>query len=728
MKRGTISCFKSNHFCKFIVYLIIYTFMVQSCTWMVPSKSWSYYNSSSSPASSGSWMDIFSPLKEAFYGALNLFVPSEAYAAPPKVICVPWFPQDLLVPHETWPNKATVLKGVAKDPDNNLSGGKYKWDYGDGTNSALTNISNADNLSITHTYTVAAGTIVIARLYVTDAAGETSSDEYRLLVKEKTLDVEVNKAIDDGLWWLYTQKELVGSSQYRWNNIQYGNHYANATASAIQAYEINGHQETGNPDEDPYVKVVRGGLDYLLTTLTYYTMSLQGGQDPDSNHNGIGLSVNSDRPIYETGAVMDAFVASGTPDAIARAGGANVIGRRYQDIVQDMVDMYAYGQVDSGSAYGGWQYSWNSGSDNSAAQWGAIGMIAAERHFGCTVPQWVKDRNNSWLNYSYNSAGYFGYTNPSPNNAFSTGPCGMVQLSFDGKNVTDSRWVACDRYIANNWNSFLSTSRDTRYYSFYAFTKAMRSALPQEVTNLTANGLDWYGDNTRGLARHLVNNQNSSGYWPYDGWPYVGEQTAAGWSIIILSRTLFERPPVAVIQANPNPGAIGQEIQFSGADSYHIDPAKEIVEYRWDFDASNGVDFDHPDATGVTASTTYGDLRDYVVSLKVIDNSTPVRFGIATVTIHVTVPPHAPTAVVGGPYIATVGEQIQVDGSGSYDVDEGEGDSITAWDWEANFVAPYDFAEAHGKVALLAPFTQAKYWDIALRVTDNTSVAFPSSG
>lgn len=45
---------------------------------------------------------------------------------------------------------------------------------------------------------------------------------------------------------------------------------------------------------------------------------------------------------------MDAFVTSGTLDAMVRAGGANVLGRRYQDIVQDMVDMYAWGQVDSG--------------------------------------------------------------------------------------------------------------------------------------------------------------------------------------------------------------------------------------------------------------------------------------------------------------------------------------------------------------------------------------------
>ncbi len=106
---------------------------------------------------------------------------------------------------------------------------------------------------------------------------------------------------------------------------------------------------------------------------------------------------------------------------------------------------------------------------------------------------------------------------------------------------------------------------------------------------------------------------------------------------------------MAIIHAEPNPGAVGQTIQFDASASYHVDTAKEIVEYLWDFDASDGVDFEHPDATGLTASHAYGALGDYTVSLKVIDNSMPERFDISPLTIHITVPPHPPTAVIGGP-------------------------------------------------------------------------------
>jgi RHS repeat-associated protein len=656
----------------------------------------------------------------------DLIGPTEAQAAPPQVVCVPQLPTDLLVPHETWSGEPTILKGIARDPDGNLTGGSYYWDLGDGTSTPVSTIGNADNLSVTHTYTADSGTVVVARLHVTDAAGESSSDDYRILIKDRNLDVEVNKAIDDGLWWLYTSKEVVGAN-FRWNNVRYGSHYGNSTASAVQAYEINGHLEAGDPDEDPYVDVVRGGIDYLLTQMYYYNIGPQTYGDPDSNGNGIGLTINSGYQIYELGAVMDAFVATGTRDALARVGGANVIGRRYQDLVQDMVDMYAWGQYDHATVGGGWRYSWNQAPDNSAAQWGAIGMLAAERHFGCTVPQWVKERNNVWLNYSYNAAGYFGYTSRSPNRALSTGPSGMVQLSFDGYDTSDSRWQACETYIDSHWAEFISTSRDCRYYSYYAFAKAMRLANSLEVTHLPS-GLDWYGDETRGLARILVDRQNADGSWAYDGWPYVGERTAAAWCVIILTRTLFEKPPVAVAHAEPNPGAVGQQIMLDASDSYHVDPAKTITEYLWDFDASDGVDFTNPDAVGISAAATYGALGDYTVSLMVVDDSTPERFDTTAITVRITIPPHPPTAVMGGPYLAVVGETVAVDGSGSYDVDEPEGDLITAWEWEVDFIAPYDFDEAVGETALLDGYGTAGTYDIALRVTDNTSVVFPQSG
>jgi hypothetical protein len=83
------------------------------------------------------------------------------------------------------------------------------------------------------------------------------------------------------------------------------------------------------------------------------------------------------------------------------------VGRSYGDIVQDMVDYYAYCQYD-GAQGGGWRYSCNQFPDNSANQWAAIGLIAAEENFGATVPQIVKDSNEVWINYSQHPSGAAG--------------------------------------------------------------------------------------------------------------------------------------------------------------------------------------------------------------------------------------------------------------------------------------------------------------------------------
>src|SRR6185295_16575086 len=106
-------------------------------------------------------------------------------------------------------------------------------------------------------------------------------------------------------------------------------------------------------------------------------IGLQDGNNPDSNGNGIGIQVvdTYPRPIYQGGMVMDALIASGTPDADSeRDFDGDGVNDSYRKVMQDMCDMYAWGQY-----FGGWRYGWRDFPDNSACQWAAIGMIPAQQ-------------------------------------------------------------------------------------------------------------------------------------------------------------------------------------------------------------------------------------------------------------------------------------------------------------------------------------------------------------
>ncbi|MCP4350278.1 MAG: PKD domain-containing protein, partial [Desulfobacterales bacterium] len=136
-------------------------------------------------------------------------------------------------------------------------------------------------------------------------------------------------------------------------------------------------------------------------------------------------------------------------------------------------------------------------------------------------------------------------------------------------------------------------------------------------------------------------------------------------------------------------------------------------------------------ADNVTLGQTYADAVTYwnwiIPPYPYIDIPPHGRYSFFSTTLPGPAPlypPHPPTAVIGTPCIATVGEEVQADGSGSYDIDESEGDSITAWDWETDFAEPYDFADAHGEKLVLPPYTSAGVYSLGLRVTDNTAAVF----
>jgi hypothetical protein len=299
--------------------------------------------------------------------------------------------------------------------------------------------------------------------------------------------------------------------------------------------------------------------DPSSTPVYYEASSTSCGSPPcsftfDGNSNGLAVyAPQSGSWGYEPGMYADALVASGAPNLTAASlptpsGSFNgSLGTEsFKNIVQDIADLANYCQYGGNNdvpqgyergypyAYqgGGWWYNCQEGNDNSVSQWAAIGLIAANRGFGITIPQIVPDANNVWvtdsqnvqttdyaLNSAYNSdtvdnpagaAGYntdgfynyggFGYNGSlgyddyysSPWGPWADTPSGMVQMSLDGvgrsnnttfgnaSNAPDQRFNNAETYYADNFCDPLTGTYSNSYYTprnytygMFSFTKSM---------------------------------------------------------------------------------------------------------------------------------------------------------------------------------------------------------------------------------------------------------------
>ncbi|MDI6751341.1 MAG: CARDB domain-containing protein [bacterium] len=658
---------------------------------------------------------------------------------PPQVVCVPWASENPLAPHDTWIGKETTLKGTAHDLDGDHTMLTYKWEFGDGYSTSWISPVDPYIIEAKHTYTgimsdgtpYTSGKYFTASLYIKDQDDLIGKDTYFIAIRDKSLDIEVNVAIDEGLWWLHKQQNRAvyedGAAYGCWSHPDYGPLIA-YTAAAVEAFELMGHLPKGYPydiTEDPYIETVQRGLNYLFNHFYTYSISQDSTYcplgNPDMNGNGIGLTCYDYRELYDTGMSLMTLSSSGAPNRIALTGSPNVKGRTYKEIAQDMVDCLAWGQTDPyAEVYeGGWRYSLNYGqSDNSVSQWPVIGMESAERNLkeaGLKVPDFVRPELLKWLSYSQNANGGFGYSSPDDwVNTAKTG-AGCAMLSWAGVETSDNRFQRALSFLNNDWyNTNWSCTNFGDYYTMYGIMKGMRIPDPDVEVIRSHN---WYSE----YARYIIDEQNKYGDGYVVDTSWLGEREvkpilATAWAIAILVPTPVTPPPVADAGADIDNHPPLITVRFNGNNSYHRDPTKKIVIYEWDFESDGVYDISssEPYATYTYPAydlngspTTVPDkidwaktARDYQVRLRVSDDNIPPLTDTDECIVHITPPPWPPVADAGGPYQGTKNTTLILDGSRSYDPNGKMYPSpghpwhgyITGWLWDLDNDGKYDDA------------------------------------
>ncbi|MCX6345346.1 MAG: hypothetical protein NT018_09785 [Armatimonadetes bacterium] len=498
--------------------------------------------------------------------------------AAPQAICVRWQAIEGRA-HATYSGAQITLKGVAR-------GGatEFRWDFGDGTSTAWVPIAASYNLGVKHAYTGDVGTEFTATLHVKDAVQE-ATDIYPIkiylsadLSVPAELDVRRDVAIDEALWYLHTcllrgnyGSGAPGYSQPygNWVDTMFGSNMA-ATGTCVDAFQVNGHKLIGDYDGDPYVETVRRATNYLLVNTYTYSISPQQAGNPDTNGNGIGLGYLYDSSqVYVGGICTTALASSGSPNYTAPVGGNYVYGRPIKDIVQDMVDFFAWGQNDPGSGMyrGGWRYYANLGSsDMSATQWPPQAMKIARDEMGTTIPAFVSTELVFFLdamqsNHMDNDNGNFGYTGVDQYVNIKKTAAGIICHEFLGTPWTDPRVQKALGFIYRHWNDngpgWDYTELHGNSYELYVVMKAFRSPDPDVMLvpeynyvggYQTGNSFNWYytpaGQANQGLATYIVGTQLADGSWnDTAGYDAVREAFCTGWRILALSSTIDTTPP-----------------------------------------------------------------------------------------------------------------------------------------------------------------------------------------
>lgn len=323
-----------------------------------------------------------------------------------------------------------------------------------------------------------------------------------------------------------------------------------ATGAALLAFIEQGHTPTS---ATAYSTVVANGLNWIWQNgIREKPLTVQLAGNPDTNGNGIGYKFNtvvssSTYDMYNTGIVLPALVKAGAASTVINSPGSLVHGKTYGQVVQDAADYISWGQSDSSWGRGGWRYGESSGTtqqnaDNSVSQWPALGLLYAQGA-GAVVPQFVKNEQKYWLQYSQNdSTGGAGYTDAGATTSLRTGSW-LVQAKEAGT-LTSSETQAAIDYLDSHW---LDGSIFADTYGMWAVYKGLESwigtgnmteitqhigscALPSCEMDNPNHGWNWW----EMMNEALIDNQNVRGDGSITLGGYGSLAMTTAWGVNIL--------------------------------------------------------------------------------------------------------------------------------------------------------------------------------------------------
>lgn len=314
----------------------------------------------------------------------------------------------------------------------------------------------------------------------------------------------INMAIQDGLRFLWTSQtgraaNFPAATTTNWNNSGFA--YAD-TSLVVLAFENQGYKITANVAPTGIFEkyIVRRGLNYVIGQLNNVVLGVTpGGNNPCV---GVPAATFADcrglAPAADTGytaaVAILGLAGSGALTQVNTEVAGITNGQTYGAILQRLVNALAWGQNDSGSGRGGWDYNFNSTrGDGSTLGWDILALLDAEAA-GALVPAWVKSEIGVLMGVPgggiLNSDGSWDYVANAALTASNAGPQ-KVGIGLQGLFLVGETSGPRVDAVRNNINSWWNGAT---------------GGIGQNVWGCGVPGVSFPNDTNRGCAYSMFNN------------------------------------------------------------------------------------------------------------------------------------------------------------------------------------------------------------------------------
>lgn len=278
-----------------------------------------------------------------------------------------------------------------------------------------------------------------------------------------------------------------------------------------------------NPQREAIIK----GLNYILGRGTFVPIEVQPAGNPDRLVDGKGIDFSGTTPPSTAGNAWALAAICSAVEMDRLAPPSQLAGWPYWAVAQDVVDLLAWGQTDSGEQRGGWAPALNGlDGNNVESGWAttALAVAAAPRPIGCgsMLPEFVKSELGTyWIDYIQNDVvpGFYDFDDggsglSNPNDAVEVGKTGhlLEQMALAGDSLSATRVGDALGYLARWW----SYSKTFDGYpgwggTPWAMWAVMRGLMSFGLDRFGSPAINWIED----FETHLISRQSPDGSWPF---------------------------------------------------------------------------------------------------------------------------------------------------------------------------------------------------------------------